>query len=117
VVQLAMADALWRQGRRAEALAAAREVAAAAPDQPAVAARLGHLLLENGDIDEAAAQFQRAITLQPDLIPAWTGLCDAERTRKRIKPAIEAYRRAEALGMDRMTRRMLRFRLFGELEE
>ena len=117
VVQLAMADALWRQGRRAEALAAAREVAAAAPDQPAVAARLGHLLLENGDIDEAVAQFERAIAAKPDLIPAWTGLCDAERVRKRIKQAIEAYRRAEALGMDRMTRRMLRFRLFGELEE
>ncbi|CAH0283213.1 tetratricopeptide repeat protein [Roseomonas sp. CECT 9278] len=117
VVQLAMADALWRQGRRAEALAAAREVAEAAPDQPAVASRLGHLLLENGDIEDAVAQFQRAIALQPDLVPAWTGLCDAERTRKRIKPAIEAYRRAEALGMDRMTRRLLRFRLFGEMEE
>jgi tetratricopeptide (TPR) repeat protein len=117
VVHLAMADALWRQGRRAEALVAAREVAEAAPDQPSVAARLGHLLLENGDIDEAVLQFERAIALQPGLIPAWTGLCDAERTRKRIKPAIAAYRRAEALGMDRMTRRMLRFRLFGELEE
>lgn len=117
VVQLAMADALWRQGRRAEALAAARECAAASPDQPAVAARLGHLLLETGDVNEAAAQFERAIALQPDLVPAWTGLCDAERARKRVKPAIEAYRRAEALGMDRVTRRMLRFRLFGELEE
>lgn len=116
-VRLAMADALWRQGRRAEALAAAREVAAAAPDDPAVAARLGHLLLENGDVDEAVSQFERAIAAKPDLVPAWTGLCDAERTRKRIKPAIEAYRRAEALGMDRMTRRLLRFRLFGELEE
>jgi tetratricopeptide (TPR) repeat protein len=117
VVHLALADALWRQGRRAEALAAAREAAAAAPDQPAVAARLGHLLLENGDIAEAAAQFERATRDAPDLIPAWVGLCDAERLRKRIKPAIEAYRRAEALGVDRVTRRMLRFRLFGELEE
>ncbi len=116
-VRLAMADALWRQGRRAEALAAAREVAASAPDDPAVATRLGHLLLENGDVDEAVGQFERAIAVKPELVPAWTGLCDAERTRKRIKPAIEAYRRAEALGMDRMTRRLLRFRLFGELEE
>jgi tetratricopeptide (TPR) repeat protein len=116
-VQLAVVDALWRQGRRAEALAAAREVAAAAPDDPAIATRLGHLLLENGDVEEAVARFERAIAAKPDLVPAWTGLCDAERTRKRIRPAIEAYRRAEALGMDRMTRRMLRFRLFGELEE
>jgi tetratricopeptide (TPR) repeat protein len=117
LVQLAVADALWRQGRRAEALAAAREVALALPDDPAVAARLGHLLLETGDVDEAAAQFARAIAVKPELVSAWTGLCDAERVRKRIKPAIEAYRRAEALGMDRMTRRMLRFRLFGEFED
>ncbi|BDG71972.1 tetratricopeptide repeat protein [Roseomonas fluvialis] len=116
-VRLAVADALWRQGRRAEALAAARDVAVAVPNDPAVAARLGHLLLETGDADEAASQFERAIAIKPDLVPAWTGLCDAERLRKQIKPAIEAYRRAEALGMDRMTRRMLRFRLFGELEE
>jgi tetratricopeptide (TPR) repeat protein len=117
VVHLALADALWRQGRRAEALAAAREAAARAPDNVGVAVRLGHLLLENGLIEEAVAQFERAIRDQPDLVAAWTGLCDAERTRKRIKPALEAYRRAEALGMDRGTRRLLRFRLFGEMEE
>jgi predicted Zn-dependent protease len=117
VVHLALADALWRQGRRAEALAAAREAAASAPDNVGVAVRLGHLLLENGLVEEAVAQFERAIRDQPDLVAAWTGLCDAERTRKRIKPALEAYRRAEALGMDRGTRRLLRFRLFGEMEE
>jgi tetratricopeptide (TPR) repeat protein len=117
VVHLAMAEALWRQGRRAEAVAAAREAASLAPDQPAVAARLGHFLLETDEVAEAAAIFERVTREAPDLVAGWVGMSDAERLRKRVRPALEAYRRAEALGMDRATRRMLRFRLFGELEE
>jgi predicted Zn-dependent protease len=117
VVHLAMADALWRQGRRAEAVAAAREAVAMAPDQPSVMARLGHFLLETDQVAEATAIFERVTREAPDLVAGWVGMSDAERLRKRVKPALEAYRRAEALGMDRMTRRMLRFRLFGELEE
>ncbi|WP_137125327.1 tetratricopeptide repeat protein [Roseomonas sp. HF4] len=116
-IHLAMADALWRQGRRAEAVAAAREAVAAAPGRPAVAARLGHLLIEAGEAEEAAAIFLRLTAETPDLATGWVGLSDAERLRKRIRPAIEACRRAELAGADRHTLRMLRFRLFGELEE
>lgn len=116
-VHLAMADALWRQGRRAEAVAAAREAVAAVPDKPPVAARLGHLLLEAGEIEEAAAIFQRVTAQAPRLVTGWVGLCDAERQRKRIKEAIVACRQAEAVGADRPTMRMLRYRLYGELEE
>ncbi|MBR0683814.1 tetratricopeptide repeat protein [Roseomonas eburnea] len=116
-VQLAMADALWRQGRRAEAVAAARQAVAAVPDSPEVAARLGHLLLEESAAEEAAAIFEKVTRDAPHLVAGWVGLCEAERQRKRIKPAIEAYRRAVAEGADRPTVRMLRFRLFGELEE
>ncbi|NMJ39784.1 tetratricopeptide repeat protein [Roseomonas sp. JC162] len=116
-VQLAMADALWRQGRRAEAVAAAREAVATVPDNPAVAARLGHLLLEAGEIAEAAAIFERVTAQAPKLVTGWVGLCDAERERKNIKAAIAALRRAEAAGADRPTLRMLRYRLFGDLEE
>lgn len=116
-VHLAMADALWRQGRRAEAVAAARAAVAAVPDRPAVAARLGHLLLEAGEIDEAAAIFQRVTAQAPRLVTGWVGLCDAERQRRRIREAIEACRQAEAAGADRPTMRMLRYRLYGDLEE
>lgn len=116
-VRLAMADALWRQGRRAEAVAAAREAAAAAPDRPAVAARLGHLLIEAGEIAEAAALFERITAEAPGLVAGWVGLCDVERERKNIKAAIAACRRAEEAGADRHTLRMLRFRLYGEIEE
>lgn len=116
-VRLAMADALWRQGRRAEALAAAREAVAAAPDKPAVADRLGHLLLEAGQFEEAAAIFTRVTEQAPRLVSAWVGLSDAERERKRIPPAIEACRRAQEAGADRHTMRLLRFRLYGDMEE
>jgi predicted Zn-dependent protease len=116
-VHLALADALWRQGRRAEAIAAAREAVAAVPDKAAVAARLGHLLLEDGAVEEAAAIFTRVTGEEPTLVAGWVGLCEAERLRKRIRPALEAYRRAIAEGADRPTQRMMRFRLFGELEE
>lgn len=116
-VHLAMADALWRQGRRAEAIAAAREALAAAPGRPEVAARLGHLLLEEGAAEEAAALFGQVTRDAPSLVDGWVGLSEAERQRKRIKPALEAYRRAVAEGADRPTVRMMRYRLFGELEE
>jgi predicted Zn-dependent protease len=116
-VRLAMADALWRQGRRGEAVAAAREAVAAAPDRPAVAARLGHLLLEGGEVEEAAAIFERVTAAAPGLVTGWVGLCDAERQRKRLKAAIEACRRAEQAGADRHTMRMLRYRLYGEIED
>lgn len=116
-VHIAMADALWRQGRRGEAIVAARQAVAAVPDKPEVAARLGHMLLEADEIAEAAALFERVTQEAPGLVAGWTGLCEAERLRKRIKPALEAARRAEAAGADRQTIRMMRYRLFGELEE
>jgi len=116
-VHLAMADAFWRQGRRAEAVAAARQAVAAAPGRPAVEARLGHLLVEAGEAEEAAAIFARVTAEAPELATGWVGLSDAERLRRRIRPAIEACRRAEEAGADRHTLRMLRFRLFGEMEE
>ena len=40
-------------------------------------------------------------------------LCKAQRLRKRVKPALEAYRRAVAAGADAPAIRALRFRLFG----
>jgi tetratricopeptide (TPR) repeat protein len=116
-VHLAMADALLRQGRRAEAIAAAREAVAVSGGRPDVAARLGHLLIEAGEIEEAAAIFTRVTAEAPELVTGWVGLSDAERLRKRFREAVAACRRAEAAGADRHTLRMLRFRLYGEMEE
>ena len=116
-VHLAMADALLRQGRLAEAIAAAREAVAVSGGKPSVAARLGHLLIEAGEVEEAAVLFTRVTEEAPDLVTGWVGLSDAERLRKRIREAVAACRRAEAAGADRHTLRMLRYRLYGEMEE
>ncbi|GGJ22998.1 tetratricopeptide repeat protein [Neoroseomonas lacus] len=113
-VSLAMADALLRQGRRREALQLLLDAAAAAPGHVETQLRLGQLLLDLGRINEAAELFTYVSEAEPDLPAAWVGLSDAERLRKRIKPALAAYRQAIAVGATTATLRELRYRLFGE---
>ncbi len=115
-VSLAMADAWLRQGRRREALQLLHAAVAAAPGHAEAEIRLGQLLLDDGRHDEGAALFERVTAAAPDLPAAWIGLSDAERLRKRVKPALEAYRRAVAAGADAPAIRALRFRLFGEYD-
>jgi tetratricopeptide (TPR) repeat protein len=113
-VNLAMADALLRQGRRREALQLLVNARAAAPDHVQTEIRLGQLLLDLGQVEEAAEIFTRLTEAMPELPAAWVGLSDAERLRKRIKPALAAYRQAIAVGVDAAALRNLRYRLFGE---
>ena len=115
-VSLAMADAWLRQGRRREALQLLQTSVATAPGHLETEVRLGQLLLDEGRINEAADLFTRITTAAPDLPAGWVGLSDAERMRKRVKPALEAYRRAVAAGVDTATVRKLRYRLFGEYD-
>jgi tetratricopeptide (TPR) repeat protein len=115
-VSLAMADALLNEGRRREAVHLLALSAEAAPDHVETSIRLGQLLLDDRRIEEAAALFARITEAAPQLPAGWIGLSDAERLRKRVKPALEAYRRAIAAGADAPALRMLRFRLFGEYD-
>jgi tetratricopeptide (TPR) repeat protein len=113
---IAMADAMVRQGRRPEAIAHVQAVIATMPGQRDLEVRLGELLIEADRFEEAAALFTQLTEADPGHAAAWVGLSDAERCRKRIKPALEAYRRAVAAGASGPTLRSLRFRLFGEYE-
>ncbi|MBW6396464.1 tetratricopeptide repeat protein [Roseomonas sp. HJA6] len=115
-VNFAMAEALLRQGRKREALALLEATAAAAPDHVPTLVRLGQLMLEAGRVPEAGELFTRLTEADPGLAIAWVGLSDAERLRKRIKPALAAYRAAMAAGVDPQTLRALRYRLFGEYD-
>lgn len=115
-VSLAMADACLRQGRRREALQLLLTAVEAAPGHIEAELRLGQLLLDDGRINDAAVLFTRVCEVAPELPAAWVGLSDAERLRKRVKPALEAYRRAIAAGADPQMLRNLRYRLFGEYD-
>jgi predicted TPR repeat methyltransferase len=79
--------------------------------------RIGAVLLGAGDHTAAAEAFAAATEAAPGLPAAWIGLSDAHRLAKRIKPAIAAFRQAEAVGAERQALRALRFRLFGEWGE
>ncbi len=115
-VSLAMAEALLLQGRKREALVLLEDAVARQPGHAPAEIRLGQLLMEDGRVDEAAALFTRLTTTTPTLGMAWAGLADAERLRKRVKPALAAYRAAKEAGVDAQILRNLRFRLFGEYD-
>lgn len=115
-VALALGDALVLKGRRGEALAHLARAIAAMPGEVALELRLGEVLLDEERAEEAAALFARLAEAQPGLAAAWVGLSDAERLRRRIRPALEAYRRAVAAGLEPAALRALRYRLFGEYD-
>ncbi|MBR0649890.1 tetratricopeptide repeat protein [Roseomonas terrae] len=113
---IAMVDALLRQGRPREAFDLLAATVEREPGHVEAELRFGTMLLDEGRHDDAAALFTRITEAAPDLAAAWVGLADAERLRKRVKPALEAYRRAVAAGASAQVLRQLRFRLFGEYD-
>lgn len=117
-VRLALAEGLLRRQDAAAAMAEARAAAEAEEACPPEAmVRIGAVLLGGGDHGAAAEAFAAAAEAAPGLAAAWIGLSDAHRLAKRIKPAIAAFRQAEAAGAERQPLRALRFRLFGEWGE
>jgi len=60
-----MANSLRQTGQHAEALEIARRLDALKPDLAAVASILGRILAEMGSIEEAEAQYRRAVQLAP----------------------------------------------------
>jgi tetratricopeptide (TPR) repeat protein len=55
---------------------------------------LGDILRGQGKLDEAAADFQKALTLEPDLASAWNNLGDVFDVQGRKQAAIGCYARA-----------------------
>ena len=87
-------------GQLDEALAAARRVAQAAPDQPLYALDVAELALETGEADEAADAFARVralVDLPEDEVGALQGLIKAELARGRTEEALELARQAGAI--------------------
>jgi len=85
------------QGRLDEAEAWLRKAYASAPQDPAIAANLGALLLQSGQFAEAAATLRAALRLKPDSISAHDNLGGALQALGDFAQAEAEHRAALAL--------------------
>ncbi|WP_291993909.1 tetratricopeptide repeat protein [Candidatus Accumulibacter sp. ACC003] len=86
--------------RRAARAAALQEYEAALEqevDWPSTNVNLGNLRLRQGRVDEAVAAYQRAITLDPQLVGAYVNLADAWRQQGRESDAEKVLRQGLAV--------------------
>jgi tetratricopeptide (TPR) repeat protein len=114
--RVALAEALRKQGRFEEAVAVSQALIRDVPDRFLPRLQLGHVLLAVDDLAGAEAAFRGALELFPHEGLAELGLCETHRRQKRIKEAVAAIRRAEALGVPRDSLRHQRYLLYGEVD-
>lgn len=86
--------ALREGGASEAALAALREAANKLPADPAVQQRLGHWLLDGGDLDGAQAAFLKALAARPDQPEFLTGLAGVAVARASWDEALTLTKRA-----------------------
>ncbi|MBR0673601.1 tetratricopeptide repeat protein [Neoroseomonas soli] len=95
----AMADRAHRlavEGRREEAAAICRQLAALAGDGAGLIGRVAHILLHAGAAPEAEVAFRRAVAGRPTAADLHIGLSLALAAQQRHREAIEAARRGHA---------------------
>lgn len=97
---IARGNALLAQERPAEAAAAYREAAGIDPNDPTAQVNLGVALKEAGELDAAAASFERAQTLDPTLADPPLFLGQIAELRGDLGGAIDHLRRATAARRD-----------------
>lgn len=115
-IQDAIIGALMRLDRWPEALGLLEGLIAQAPREPAISVKYAQALIGTGALVKAEELLEAILASNPDFIPAWQGLCDTLRRQKRIKEALVAYRRMEALGASQKFLKETRYNLFGEYE-
>jgi tetratricopeptide (TPR) repeat protein len=76
------------------AYSVAFNLAAARGRQAETSAYLGNLILQRGRVDEAIAQYQRALEINPDLASAHTDLANALLKKRQVEEAIIHAKRA-----------------------
>lgn len=94
---LHMYDHTKNRGWAEKAMRTCDEAKATGTVLPEIHVTIGELLNKTGKPDEAAAEFEKALTLQPDYALAVIGLGDAHRAAGRLPEAERSYRRAIAL--------------------
>jgi tetratricopeptide (TPR) repeat protein len=97
LVRLNHATWLRKTGRRDEALAAFRAVAAAMPDNAKAWIELGHTALDARLHAEARAALEKGVRLQPGSVVGWHALGSAHRALGDLDAAAQAFQRAVEL--------------------
>jgi tetratricopeptide (TPR) repeat protein len=97
---IAHADALHREGRFLDAVAAYREILKSAPDHTGALHNLGVVLAQDGQPEEALDLFDRAIGARPDYAHAHANRGGALQSLGRLEDAEAAYGRALTLQPD-----------------
>ena len=90
------------KGADSEALAALAEAVVRFPDDPALAVRHADALQLGGQLPAAAAEYRRALLLDPATVDGWYGLGCAELARGAFGETVHCLRRALALQPDRL---------------
>ncbi|GGG25676.1 hypothetical protein GCM10010964_12030 [Caldovatus sediminis] len=111
----ALAHGLRALGDQAGAIAALREAAEREPTNLHTRFLLGRLLEEAEDWPAAEEAFRSVLALDEAHADAHLHLSEALRRQKRIREAVAAFRRGEALGPSQSLLRAQRYRMFGEL--
>ena len=88
-----LGEALTKQGRWEEALAAFRIAVEHAPDDARDHSNVGAALIVLGRLDEAEEPFRRALALDPHSVYALQNLAVLESQRQRYEAALDVYRR------------------------
>ena len=90
----ALAEMLFHEGRGSEALPYAQRAVAMAPQLPVTHNMLGIILTGLGRLQEAEGQYEQALQIQPDYAEAHYNLGSALRESGRIPEAIAQYEQA-----------------------
>lgn len=70
------------------------ELLSQAPDNPALLNELGNILVQHGRLQQAVAQYLKALKAQPDLAVTWNNLGVAQTASGRMAEGERAYRKA-----------------------
>ena len=92
-----LADALYRDGRLAEAIAQQEIVVSSSPNHANGRLNLAKLLMAANDFNRAAVEYRECLRLEPGNLAAATGLGIALASAGRTDEAIEAFRQASRI--------------------
>ncbi|MEG4114041.1 MULTISPECIES: tetratricopeptide repeat protein [unclassified Microcoleus] len=93
-VQFHIANALEKQGKKAEAVARYEQVIAASPSHAEAHSYLGYLKQENGQITEAISHYKQALETNPNLSETNLYLGSALEEQGKVAEAIDFYNKA-----------------------